>query len=185
MNFSSPVKYTGIAIGLHWLIALMIITNFGLGLTMVEMQLSPQKLKFFSWHKWTGVTIFLFVCLRLLWRLGHAAPPLPGSMPAWQAKAAHLSHVLLYVMMFAIPFSGWLYSSAAGKSVVYLGLIPLPDLVQANKALSETLKLVHIYLNYTLAAFVLIHIAAAWKHHLVDRDDVMTRMLPFLSKKQG
>lgn len=183
MNFSSPSRYTHIAIALHWLIALMIISNFGLGLTMVEMSLSPQKLKFFSWHKWVGVTIFTLVCLRVLWRLGHAAPTLPASMSARQARAAHLSHALLYVFMFAIPLSGWLYSSASGKSVVYLGLVPLPDLVAADKGLAETLKEVHKYLNFTLAAFVVLHIAAAWKHHLVDRDNVMARMLPFLAKK--
>ena len=183
MNFSSVSRYTRTAITLHWLIALMIIVNFGLGLTMVEMTLSPQKLKFFSWHKWVGVTIFMLVCLRLLWRLGHAAPALPASMPAWQVRAAHWSHVLLYVLMFVIPLSGWLFSSAAGKPVVYLGLIALPDLVAADKGLAETLKEVHEYLNFTLAAFVLLHIAAAWKHHLVDREDVMSRMLPFLAKK--
>lgn len=183
MNFSTPTKYSHIAIGLHWLMALMIIANFALGLTMVEMNLSPQKLKFFSWHKWVGVTIFLLVCLRLLWRLGHAAPALPDAMPAWQKTAAHFSHILLYVFMFAIPLSGWLYSSAAGKPVVYLGLLPLPDLVQADKDLAETLKEVHEYLNFTLAAFVVLHVVAAWKHHLVDKDDVLTRMLPFLSKK--
>lgn len=178
-----PNQYTRTAIVLHWLIALMIVVNFGLGLTMVDLDLSPQKLRFFSWHKWVGVTIFMLVCVRLLWRLGHAAPPLPASMPDWQAKAAHLSHVLLYVLMFVIPLSGWIYSSAAGKTVVYLSLIPLPNLVQADKALAAILKEVHGYLNFTLAAFVVLHIAAAWKHHLVDRDDVLTRMLPFLSKK--
>ena len=183
MNFSSPSRYTRTAIVLHWLIALMIVVNFGLGLTMADMDLSPQKLKFFSWHKWVGVTIFMLVCLRLLWRLGHPAPALPLSMPAWQARAAHLSHILLYVLMFVIPLSGWLYSSAAGKTVVYLGIVALPDLVAADKSLAETLKDVHEYLNYVLAAFVLMHIAAAWKHHLVDRDDVMSRMLPFLAKK--
>ncbi len=183
MNFSNPNQYTRTAIALHWLIALLIISNFGLGLTMVDMDLSPQKLKFFSWHKWVGVTIFMLVCLRLLWRLGHPAPPLPASMPAWQARAAHWSHLLLYAFMFVIPLSGWLYSSAAGKTVVYLGLFALPDLVQADKELAEILKEVHIYLNFTFAAFVFLHIAAAWKHRLVDRDEVMTRMLPFLSKK--
>lgn len=183
MNFSSPSRYTRTAIVLHWLIALMIVVNFGLGLTMADMDLSPQKLKFFSWHKWVGVTIFMLVCLRLLWRLGHPAPALPLSMPAWQARAAHLSHILLYVLMFVIPLSGWLYSSAAGKTVVYLGIVALPDLVAADKSLAETLKDVHEYLNYVFAAFVLMHIAAAWKHHLVDRDDVMSRMLPFLAKK--
>lgn len=183
MIFSTPAKYSHIAIALHWLIALMIIANFALGLTMVDMSLSPQKLKFFSWHKWVGLTIFMLVCLRLLWRLGHPVPALPSSMPQWQVTAAHLSHVLLYVLMFAIPLSGWLYSSAAGKSVVYLGLFPLPDLVQADKSLAETLKEVHGYFNFTMAALVLTHIAAAWKHHLVDRDDVMAGMVPFLSRK--
>jgi cytochrome b561 len=182
-TFSSQNQYTRTAISLHWLIALMIIANFGLGLTMADMDLSPQKLKFFSWHKWVGVTIFMLVCLRFLWRLGHAAPGLPSTMPAWQSMAARLSHVLLYVLMFVIPLSGWLYSSAAGKTVVYLGYIPLPDLVHADKDLAETLKDVHEYLNYLLAALVLTHVAAAWKHHLLDRDDVLTRMLPFLSKK--
>lgn len=183
MNVSTQSHYTRTAIFLHWFVALAIIANFALGLTMAEMSLSPQKLKFFSWHKWVGVTIFLLVCLRLLWRLGHVAPALPVGMPAWQKTAAHLSHILLYVFMFAIPLSGWLYSSAAGKPVVYLGLFPLPDLVQADKDLAETLKEVHEYLNLTLAAFVVLHVAAAWKHHLVDKDDVLTRMLPFLSKK--
>ena len=168
---------------MHWLIALAIVTNFALGLTMADMSLSPQKLKFFSWHKWVGVTIFLLVCLRLLWRLGHAAPALPDGMPAWQKTLAHLSHVLLYVFMFVIPLSGWLYSSAAGKTVVYLGVVPLPDLLQADKDLAAILKEVHEYLNFILAGFVALHVAAAWKHHLVDRDDVMARMLPFLSKK--
>jgi cytochrome b561 len=183
MKTFSSNQYTRTAIVLHWLIALAIIANFALGLTMADMNLSPQKLKFFSWHKWLGVTIFLFVCLRLLWRLGHAAPALPVSMPSWQKMAAHLSHVLLYVLMFVIPLSGWLYSSAAGKTVVYLGLLPLPDLLQADKEVAESLKEVHEYLNFTLAALVVLHAAAAWKHHLVDRDDVLTRMLPFLSKK--
>jgi cytochrome b561 len=183
MIFSSSPRYTGIAIGLHWLIALAIIANFALGLTMADMTLSPQKLKFFSWHKWVGVTIFMLVCLRLLWRLGHPAPALPDNMPGWQKTAAHFSHVLLYILMFVIPLSGWLYSSAAGKTVVYLGLITLPDLLQADKELAETLKDVHEYLNYLLAALVLTHAAAAWKHHLLDRDDVMARMLPFLSRK--
>ena len=183
MNFSTSAKYSHIAIALHWLVALMIIANFALGLTMADMTLSPQKLKFFSWHKWVGVTIFMLVCLRLLWRLGHPAPALPTSMPRWQVTAAHFSHIFLYVLMFAIPLSGWLYSSAAGKTVVYLGLVPLPDLVQADKGLAETLKEVHEYLNFTLGALVLTHIAAAWKHHLVDRDDVMARMVPFLSRK--
>jgi cytochrome b561 len=183
MDLASPHRYTHFAIAFHWLIALLIIANFGLGLTMVDMNLSPQKLKFFSWHKWVGVTIFMLVCVRLLWRLGHAVPPLPASMSAWQAKAAHMSHILLYVLMFVIPISGWLYSSAAGKTVVYLGLITLPNLVQADKSLAEILKEVHEYLNFTLAALVLLHIAAAWKHHLVDRDDVLSRMLPFLSRK--
>ena len=92
---TQPSGYTHTAIALHWLIAFALIGTFGLGLYMHELPLSPQKLKFYSWHKWAGVTIFLFVNLRLAWRLGHRPPALPVLMPAWQRLAAESTHVLL------------------------------------------------------------------------------------------
>ena len=171
-------RYTSVAIALHWIIAVVIAVNFGLGLYMADLEASPIKLRLYSYHKWVGVTIFLLVAFRLLWRLTHRVPAPPPQMPRWQRAAATASHVLLYVLTLAIPLSGWLFSSASGFKVVYLGKIPLPDLVGKDKALAEQLHLLHEGLNYFMAAIVVLHVAAALKHHWFDRDDVLTRMLP-------
>ena len=177
----TPARYTGTAIALHWIIALAIFGTFSLGLYVSGLPFSPPRLRLIAYHKWIGVTIFSLVVIRLLWRATHATPPLPDSMPAWQRKAAAASHGLLYLLIFIIPLSGWIYSSASGVPVVYLGLVQLPDLIGADKALAKTLKLVHQTLNYTLAAVVTVHTLAALKHQYVDHDGVLARMLPFLN----
>jgi cytochrome b561 len=179
MLFSKVTRYSAPAIALHWLIAALIVAGFVLGLSMVDLPLSPKKLKWFSWHKWIGVTVFLLTALRLLWRLSHPPPVLPAGMPSWQRRAATASHALLYILTIAIPLSGWIYSSASGVKVVYLGIVPLPDLVTADKPLAEQLKLVHKTLNFMLLGVVIVHVVAALKHHFVDRDDVLRRMLPW------
>jgi cytochrome b561 len=99
-------------------------------------------------------------------------------MPQWQQHAARAVHGVLYALLIAIPLSGWLYSSASGVPTVYLGLWQLPDLVDRGKALADTLRGVHRALNWTLAALVALHVAAALKHHIVDRDGLLQRMLP-------
>ena len=173
-------KYTKTAMALHWLIALLIIAAFGLGVTMTDIPgLTPTKLKYFSWHKWLGVTVLMLVVVRLLWRLTHAAPALPaGAMPAWQIKAAEAVHILLYVLMFAIPLSGYFYSLAAGVPVTYLGVLPLPVLIGPDPELKDVLKAVHYWLNMGLLAAVLLHVAGALKHQFIDRDGILKRMLP-------
>ncbi|AQG97712.1 cytochrome b [Burkholderia sp. KK1] len=174
-------SYSATAIGLHWLIALLIVGGFGLGWIMTDIPgITPTKLKYFSWHKWIGVTVFALALLRVLWRATHPAPPMPGGMPRWQQSAANLTHFLLYVLMLVIPVSGYLYSSAAGIQVVYLGVLPLPTIIGPDKALKATLRIVHVALNYTLLFFVVMHVLAALKHHFVDRDGLLGRMLPFL-----
>jgi cytochrome b561 len=174
----APARYTPTAVALHWLLAALIVFNLGFGLYTVGLPLSPQKLKFFSWHKWVGVTVFALSAARLAWRAFHPAPALPGTMKRWEARAAHVSHALLYVLFFAAPLTGWLFSSAAGFQTVYLGVLPIPDLLSKDPALADVLKLMHRTVNYTLAAVVALHAAAALKHHFVDRDDVLARMLP-------
>jgi cytochrome b561 len=186
MTDPNPVtRYTHFAIGLHWLIAFAIVGTFALGLYMHELPLSPQKLKLYSWHKWAGVTIFMCVVLRLGWRLLHRPPELPAAMPAWQRQAAAATHVLLYLLMFAVPLSGWLMSSAKGFQTVWFGVLPLPDLLDKNKELGDLLKEVHEFLNFSMATLVAAHLGAALKHHFLDRDDVLARMIPFLGKTSG
>ena len=104
-------------------------------------------------------------------------------MPAWQARAALLSHGALYVLLLAIPLSGWSFSSAAGVQVVYLGLVPLPDLFAKDRQTAAILLAVHQTLNFTLLALVCLHTAAALKHQFVDKDDLLARMLPFKKGK--
>ena len=175
----SAARYTPTAIALHWLIFVLIAGTFSLAVYMVDLPLSPQKLKYFSWHKWTGVTIFMLALARVAWRLTHGAPAMPADMPAWQQRAAAATHVLLYALIVVIPVTGWLYSSASGVPTVYLGLLQLPDLVTRDKALGDQLRLVHVGLNYIMLVLIIVHAAAAVKHHWVDRDDVLRRMLPF------
>jgi len=174
-------RYGATAIALHWIVAVLILCNLALGLYTVEvLPLSPQKLRFFSWHKWIGVTVLILAALRLSWRLGHPAPALPAAMKPWEKAAAHLSHALLYALFFATPLSGWLFSSASGFQTVYLGVLPIPELLEKNKDLAETLKIAHHWIAFLLASVVAVHVAAALKHHFIDRDDVLARMLPFL-----
>lgn len=172
-------RYTNLSILLHWLIALLIISTFALGLTMVDIPgITPTKLKYFSWHKWLGVTVLGLACVRLLWRLTHRAPAYPPSMRNWEKSAAKGLHGLLYVLMFAVPISGYFYSLASGVPVVYLGIVPLPVLIDANPEWKPILKQVHYALNMTLLASVVLHIGAALKHLFIDRDGVFKRMLP-------
>ncbi|SHH56204.1 cytochrome b [Massilia sp. CF038] len=172
-------RYNNIAILFHWLIALLIIGAFTMGVVMTDMPgITPTKLKYYSWHKWAGVTILALAALRLLWRLSHRAPAYPDSMPTWQKSAANLLHGLLYVLMFAIPLSGYFYTLSAGFPVVYFGLFELPVLMGPDPALKPVLKAVHYWLNMGLLGAVGAHVLAALKHHFIDRDGVLKRMMP-------
>jgi cytochrome b561 len=174
-RMSTVLRYTSPAIVLHWLMALLIFVAFPLGLYMVELPLSPDKLKLYSYHKWIGVTLFMLVAIRLGWRLTHTPPPLPGSVATWQRRASAIVHGLLYLLMIAIPLSGWLMSSAKGLQTVWFGVLPLPDLIGKDKALGDLLAEVHTFLNFTLLALVILHVGAALQHHFIER-------LPFLQR---
>jgi cytochrome b561 len=168
--------YTRTAVVLHWLIAALISAGFLLGATMTDLHMSPKKLRWYSYHKWIGITVLGLVLIRALWRLSHRPPP-DEPMPSWQRRAAHLTHGLLYILMITVPIIGWLYSSASGYPVVYLKLWQLPDLVSKNDDLAKVLVQVHGFLAWTLLCVVVLHAAAALKHHYFDHDSTLRRML--------
>lgn len=170
--------YTSTAKALHWLIALLIIAMLILGFYLQDLPFSPRKLQLMSWHKWAGVSIFFLVVFRLAWRLFNPPPALPEQMSPWQQRAAHLGHWGLYALMLAIPLSGWLMSSAKGVPTVWFGIWRLPDLLARDAALGQALATTHWALNLALVAMLIGHVGAAVKHHLVDQDDVLIRMLP-------
>jgi cytochrome b561 len=173
-------KYSGTAMALHWLIALLIIGGFALGWVMTDIPgFTPAKLKYFAWHKWIGVTAMALIIIRLVWRATHTPPPLPATTGRTAAMAAHGVHHLLYLLMVCVPVSGYIYSSIAGIQVVYLGLVPLPTLVGPHPELRHLFRNIHVYLDWTLFAVVILHFLAVVKHQLLDRDRLLSRMLPF------
>lgn len=182
---SIPIKYTRVAIILHWVVAVAIFGALTLGIYMHDLSLSPRKLRLYSYHKWIGITVLILVIVRIIWRISHKPPLLPASMPHWQKLAAHGVHHGLYLLMLMIPLSGWLMSSALGVPVVWLGMVHLPDLVNKDKELGELLKVAHKLLNFTMLAFIVAHVGAALQHHFVQRDGLLARMLPFLEKGAG
>ncbi len=172
----SPAHYTRTAVGLHWLIAALIGVALVMGWVMTDMAVTPLKLKLYNWHKWVGITVLWLAALRILWRVTHR-PPDMVSMPAWQRIAAHALHGVLYLLMLAQPLSGWIYSNAAGFPIVYLRLVPLPNLVAKNPQLADAWQQVHETTGWLLVAVLTVHLLAALKHQLVDKDDTMRRML--------
>jgi cytochrome b561 len=173
---ATSTRYTGVAIALHWFLAVMIATGFLIGLQMSDAPVSPVRVRWINYHKWIGITILALSLFRLLWRFGHQPPTPPGSMPSWQRTAWRWTHRAMYVFFFIVPLAGWAYSSADGFHVVYLGFIRLPDLAPKDKALADLLIDVHATLAWTLASLVGLHVAAALKHHFIDKDGLLLRM---------
>lgn len=173
---AAATRYSTPSVLLHWLMAVLIVAAFVVGLTVSDMPLSPAKFKWIAWHKWIGITVLALLALRLLARLLGNSPPLPHTMSPAARTVAKFGHLALYGLMLAVPLTGWLMSSAYGFPVVYFKLVQLPDLIGKDKALADTLHSVHVALNWVLAASVIGHLAAALKHQLIDRDGLLSRM---------
>jgi cytochrome b561 len=176
---NTPDRFGLVAQGFHWLTLLMLMGSFTLAFSMTAMPLSLRKLQFYSWHKWVGVTVFVIVILRLAWRLANTVPRQPVATPLWQRRLAAVSHAALYTLLIVMPLTGWVMSSALNLPVVYLGLIHLPSPFGVDRALGEAMKDVHHALGLALLALIGIHALAALYHHVVLRDDVLRRMLPW------
>jgi cytochrome b561 len=174
-------RYSTVAIVLHWLLALVIVCIFAVGVYMTDLPISPQRLKLYNYHKWAGICFLALTTLRLVWRLTHRPPELPApielAMPNWQSKAYHATHFVMYALFFAVPLIGWAYSSAAGFPVVLFGVLPLPDFMSVDKEFAKVIKEVHGIAAFSLIALAGLHIAAAIKHHFYDNDGLISRML--------
>lgn len=169
-------------VGLHWLTLLLIVTAYVIGSLLEDMTLSPLKLKLYAWHKWVGMTVMFLLPLRLLLRLTDRLDHAAGLLP-WEARASAVTHGALYLLMLTVPLLGWLQSSAAGFSVVWFGVLPLPDLVGKDKALADTFKELHEGSVNLLVALVVLHAAAALYHQHVRHDGVLARMVPWLRRR--
>lgn len=184
MSPPRPTRYHAISRTLHWLMALLLVGMVSLGYYMKSLTLSPTKFQLYSWHKWTGICLLGVLAFRLIWRLSHPQPARLGSVDRLQAMFAGAGHGLLYLLMALIPLSGWLMSSAKGIPTVLFGLYPLPDLLSKDPELGNRLVTVHTWLNYALIALVFVHVAAALKHHFIDRDAVFSRIALYSKKEK-
>jgi cytochrome b561 len=174
------VRYSAPARILHWLTAIAVITGVSLGFAMLSAEPGPRQNQLFDLHRSFGATILALTGVRLLWRLYSPPPPITAPMPAWQARIAHITHILLYVLLFIVPLVGWAGTSAFGARIPVFGLFELPMILEKNKAVADVLLPLHAALALSLSGLVILHIGAALHHHFVRKDDTLRRMLPKL-----
>lgn len=172
-------RWGSVAKFFHWVIVLLVVTQFTLAFIAEGLPIGLQKLAVLARHKSVGITILALATLRLLWRAANRTPAMPATMARWEMLAARGTHALLYALLLAVPLAGWIMSSAKNFPVSWFGFLQLPDLVAPNEATFETAHEVHEVLAFTLGAVAILHLLAALKHHFLDRDAVLRRMLPF------
>ena len=175
---STNESWGNIAVGFHWLVALLIVALSALGWVAANWHLSPTKISLFMWHKSIGLIVLGLVVLRLLWRTLDRHPAFPLDMSCTEQRLATAVHCTLYACMFAMPISGWVINSAAGFPFKLFGLWPVPDIAAPNESLQEGAELVHLSLFWLLAGTVGLHVLAALRHHFIKRNSVLLRMLP-------
>ena len=174
-------RYGTAAIALHWTMAAILAALVAIGLYMVQLPdvgFDTRKITLILFHKELGILGLALVGLRFAWRIGNRLPLLVATLPDWQKVVARLVHLSLYALMFALPVTGWLMSSATGIPVSLFGLFDLPDLIGYDDYRFHVLITVHKWLSYALIAVVIVHSGAALRHHWLFRDDTLRRMLP-------
>lgn len=174
---STPLRWGGIMQSLHWLTALLVLGLLIVGLLMDELPTSPTKIKVYALHKSVGLTVLGLLMLRVLWRL-YDRRPTPPPMPAWQHWAAQLTHGGLYVCLLVMALSGWLYNSASNFALRWFGLFSVPALSGPDKQLKEFAHEIHETTWIILLLLIALHVGAALKHHLIDKDHTLRAMLP-------
>ncbi|MDX2027398.1 MAG: cytochrome b [Alphaproteobacteria bacterium] len=189
--------YDPVAKALHWLIALAVIGMLAVGWIMVGLPNGPEKFALFQWHKSIGITVLLLALVRLAWRLKHPAPLLPSTMPGWEKFAAHAGHFLLYALMIGMPLVGWVVVSTSPLNLptMFYGFFQWPHLpvlstLENRKEINDLAAWAHGVAAWIFVALIVGHAAAAWKHHLINRDNVLLRMMPkaltgFLNRLRG
>jgi cytochrome b561 len=178
MRGNTEERWGSVSIGLHWTIAaLVLLVQVPAGLTMVAIEPGTLQNVCYSIHKTNGIVVFLLAVVRLGWRWSHPVPALPADLPEWQARAARTTHVLLYLLLFLMPITGFLRTAMGGFPVPFFMVVELRHLVPEDKPVAEVFSYVHFTLQFVLYATVILHVAGALQHHLVRQDGVLRRML--------
>jgi cytochrome b561 len=178
MRENTPERWGSVSIGLHWTIAaLVLLVQVPAGIIMTSVEPGTVQNVGYNIHKTNGIVIFLLAVVRLGWRWSHPVPGYAPDMPIWQARLARTTHALLYLVLFLMPITGFLYTAMGGFPVPFFMLYDLAQLVPENKPVAEVFKYAHLTLQFVLYATVILHVAGALQHHLVRKDGVLRRML--------
>ncbi|BCA95467.1 cytochrome b [Legionella antarctica] len=172
---NSITRFGIVAILLHWVVAILIIGLVAEGLYMVDLPINLQKLKLYGWHKEYGLLVLFLAIFRIIWRLSNQMPEL--ELPMLEKLAARSMHWAFYIFMFAMPITGWLITSSAGLPASFFGLFTLPNVIAANEDNLFLFEWVHEWLGYALIAAISLHTAAALKHHFINKDNILRRMI--------
>lgn len=181
---NTAARYGVVAQGFHWVVALCVIGLLIVGLLMTNMKPSPDMFKIYALHKSVGITVLSLAVLRLIWKLSN---PKPHSLPThqkWERFLAHLTHIFFYFAIIGMPLSGWIMSSAKGFPVSVFGLFTLPDLVGTSAEIGKLANQFHELTAYALIAAIALHFAGAMKHHVIDKDSTLRRMISGMTKKE-
>jgi cytochrome b561 len=180
-----PRRYGGVAMVFHWLLAAAVIFMLVLGLAMHEMTpddrfLGLDQFGAYQLHKSIGFTILILAALRLIWRWFNPAPTLPDTLKRWELWAAKITHVALYLLLIAMPIVGWVMVSASPWQIptFLYGVIELPHLTGPSEPLEAAMINLHAVMAFVFIGLIVLHIAAALKHHFILKDDTLKRMLP-------
>lgn len=171
-------RYGAVAQCLHWAMALLIFANVALAWIMEDLPLGPGKADLYNLHKSIGLSLLALAALRVLWRVLRPPPALPPTMAAWEIKLSKAAHHLLYLLLFAVPLAGLLIAFASAFPTVIYGLFVLPSPLAPDEAVADFAEALHETLVKGLILLVGLHLAAVLKHHVLDRDEVLWRMLP-------
>lgn len=178
-NNNDVQRYDKVAIALHWIVSITVFVMIGLGWYMTEIPKgTPDRAFYFNLHKSIGVTIGIIILIRVIWRWTHTPPPLPQSVPGWVVNGAKLSHGLLYALLVLMPIAGFIASMFNKYGVTYFGLFKIGPFFEQNMALYELFQGIHHVASEVLVVVIVIHVGAALKHLLIDKDGVFHRMLP-------
>ena len=175
---NTRTSYGSVAKFFHWTVSVLVITLLIIGTIMIGLDNSPTKGNMFQIHKLTGILVLSFMVLRTLWTLNNPKPELPPGTKPWEKFAERLVHYSFYFLLIAMPFSGWIMSTAAGYNP-HIGSLEFPLIgIPKSKSLAHLAEDIHYWVAWTIAAILIMHVAAALKHHFVDKDNILTRMMP-------
>ncbi|MDZ3830992.1 MAG: cytochrome b [Sphingopyxis sp.] len=177
-NAAPGMRYTKVAIWLHWAIGLAVLTNISLAM-LTEGLPRATRMALMNIHKPLGIAVLGLTVLLILWRIGHRPPPQPAGTPAWQRPMSRIVHFLFYALLILLPLSGWIWFSAADRPIDFFGLFQLPAIVGPDEALADQMHERHETLGIAMLVLAAIHILAALKHQFVDRTGLIGRMNPF------